>query len=83
MADKRAKEMFVELGYELKEHSKSYLRYKTDIDKIYGEFIDFDLKNQMVRLTRKTCQGNTHFKYGSVKELQAINKQVKELGWEG
>lgn len=81
---KSAREMFGELGYELIEDSKSYLRYANYFDKnepYGGEMIDFDKKNKKFRLTRKSWQGNTHFKYGTIKELQAINKQVEELGW--
>lgn len=80
-----AKELFEELGYELIEDSKSYLRYANyfDKDKPYygGEMIDFDKKNKRFRLTRKSCQGNIHFKYGTLEELQAINKQVEALCW--
>lgn len=82
---KSARELFEELGYELVEDSKSYLRYANyfDKDKSYygGEMIDFDKKNKRFRLTRKSCQGNTHFKYGTLEELQAINQQINELGW--
>lgn len=78
-----ALEMFEELGYELIEDSKSYLRYANYFDKdkkhMGGEMIDFDKKNKRFRLTRKSCQGNTHFKYGTIQELQAINKQIEEL----
>lgn len=79
-----AKEMFENLGYELIEDSKSYLRYANYFggNKYQGgELIDFDKKNKEFRLTRKSCQGNVHFKYGTLKELQAINKQIEELGW--
>lgn len=79
-----AKEMFEKLGYELIEDSKSYLRYANYFggNKYQGgELIDFDKKNKKFRLTRKSCQGNVHFKYGTLKELQAINKQIEELGW--
>ena len=69
--------MFEELGYELIEDSKSYLR--KDKKHMGGEMIDFDKKNKRFRLTRKSCQGNTHFKYGTIQELQAINKQIEEL----
>ena len=80
----KAKEMFDNLGYELIEDSKSYLRYADYFEnKKYmgGEMVDFDKKNKMFRLTRKTCQGNIHFKYGTLEELQAINQQISELGW--
>ena len=82
---KSARELFEELGYELIEDSKSYLRYANyfDKDKLYygGEMIDFDKKNKSFRLTRKSCQGNTNFKYGTLEELQAINQQINELDW--
>lgn len=82
---KSARELFEELGYELIEDSKSYLRYANyfDKDKLYygGEMIDFDKKNKRFRLTRKSCQGNTHFKYWTLEELQAINQQINELDW--
>ena len=82
---KSARELFEELGYELIEDSKSYLRYANyfDNDKLYygGEMIDFDKKNKRFRLTRKSCQGNTYFKYGTLEELQAINQQINELDW--
>lgn len=77
--EKKADEMLKKLGYEKIEESKRYLRYSTD--KRYGEHIDFELKLKQVRCTRVTCQGNTHFKYFSMQELQAINEKVKELGW--
>lgn len=81
----KADEMFEKLGYELIEDSKRYLRYaKYDNIGSYkysGEFIDFEKVNKEFRLTRKTHQGNTHFRYSSMQELQAINEKVKELGW--
>jgi len=75
----KADEMFEELEYEKIEESKRYLRYSTD--KRYGEHIDFELKLQQIRCTRVTTRGNTHFRYITMKELQAINQKVKELGW--
>lgn len=78
---KSARELFEELGYELIEDSKSYLRYFNYKPYYGGEMIDFDKKNKKFRLTRKSEQGNTHFKYGTLEELQAINQQVNELGW--
>lgn len=74
-----ADEMFEKLGYEKIEESSRYLRYSTD--KRYGEHIDFELKLKQVRCTRVTCQGNTHFRYFSMQELQAINAKCRELGW--
>lgn len=82
---KTAKQMFKELGYNLVEDSKTYLRYETPKYKGKNSFgkdlIDIDKKNKMFRLTRRSCQGNIHFKYGNLQELKAINKQVEELGW--
>ena len=72
-------EMLKSLGYEKIEESKRYLRYSTD--KRYGEHIDFELKLKQVRCTRVSYQGNTHFRYFTMQELQAINKKVLELGW--
>jgi hypothetical protein len=66
-------------GYEKTEESKRYLRYSTN--NRYGEHIDFELKLKQVRCTRVTCQGNTHFRYFNIQELQAINKKVEELRW--
>lgn len=47
-----AKEMFEDLGYELIEDNKSYLRYADYVDehKYAGEMIDFDKKNKGFRL---------------------------------
>ena len=73
----KADEMFEKLGYKKIEESKRYLRYSTN--KRYGEHIDFELKLKQVRCTRVTCQGNTHFRYFTMQELQAINEKVKEL----
>ncbi|MCI7208125.1 MAG: hypothetical protein MSA15_19260 [Clostridium sp.] len=81
---KSARELFKKLGYELIEDGKTYLRYANYFDnKKYmgGEMVDFDKKNKRFRLTRKSCQGNIHFKYGTLEELQAINQQINELGW--
>ena len=76
----KADEMFEELGYKKKEE-KNYIRYNNFGNTYFGEIIDFDLKNKKFRLTNKTCQGNTHFRYGSMQELQAIYEFCKEKGW--
>lgn len=76
---KTADEMINDLGYKKIEESKRYLRYSTDGR--YGEHIDFDLKLRQIRCTRVTYQGNTHCRYFTIQELQAINKKVEELGW--
>ena len=74
-----ADEMLKKIGYEKIEESKRYLRYSTNRHE--GEHIDFELKLKQIRCTRVTCQGNTHFRYFTIQELQAINKKVEELGW--
>lgn len=79
MEEKTADEMFEELGYKKIEESKRYLRYGTN--EYYGERIDFELKLKEIRCTRISCQRNTHFRYFTMQELQAINKKVEELGW--
>lgn len=75
-----ADKMFEELGY-IKKEEKNYIRYNKFGNVGFGEMIDFDLKNKKFRLTNKTCQGNTHFRYGTMQELQAIIQKCKELRW--
>lgn len=79
----KADEMFKKLGYELIEDSKRYLRYAKYDNignyKYSGKFIDFEKVNKEFRLTRKTHQGNTHFRYSSMQEIQAIIEKCKEL----
>lgn len=79
---KSARDMFEELGYELKEETKKYLRYKKGVSKYNdGTWIDFDLSGKRIRLYTKTPQYNNNPRYADYKELQAINKQVEELKW--
>lgn len=73
-----ADEMFEKMGYSKIEQSKRYLRYHSER---YGYRIDFELVLKEVRCTSITNQGNTHFRYFNVDELQAINQKCKELGW--
>lgn len=74
-----AKDMFEELGYEYKE---CYFEYT--LDEIYyekkGKFtpqIKFSLNHKIVNVYR---EGNKASSF-DMKLLQAINKQVEELGW--
>lgn len=76
----KSERMLKELGYKKKEE-KNYTRYNNFGNVGFGEVIDFDLKNRQFRLTNKTCQGNVHFRYGSMQELQAIYQFCKERGW--
>lgn len=65
-----AKEMFEKLRYEnIQSRDKTLLKYERNgMKKIW-----FDLEYKEILL-----DGVCHFK---LKELQAINKQVEELGW--
>ena len=71
-----AKEMFEELGYELYIESDNEICYMEKKNKWY---ISFYLDDKVVQ-----CSENDFYTTSigiSVKELQAINKQVEELGW--
>ena len=73
---KTAKEMFEELGYKTSGKSTRYICYRKK-EKIGECYIEFDLK-------KKVIENNKHYSLScgiSVDELQAINKQVEELGW--
>ena len=77
-----AKEMFEELGYEIKEKTSRYLRYlKKDSEYGSGAYIEFDLVNKKIRLYTKTPNYNNNPRYADFNEFQAINKQIEELGW--
>ena len=71
---KTAKEMFEELGYEIFGSNAKYICYR-NIKNAW--FIEFDLDKKCI-LTNKP---NTIFNLINLGELQAINKQVEELGW--
>jgi len=77
-----AKEMFEKLGYEERKH-ENYIRY-------VGKFFISDWYNILFDLERKTIYPNitsdSPFTPAEPLEinidlLQAINKQVEELGW--
>lgn len=82
---KSAKEMFEELGYKVLEEDKYWLVYGKDkVDMIDLEFT-----------YSKRVIGKKYIRFGkpyksikienidilNIEELQAINKQVEELGW--
>lgn len=79
---KSAKEMFEELGYKLYEH-KTYMfyekalkenpEYENDYEHIEFNFIDETIN--------KTYGDDNSVCDITLEELQAINKQVEELGW--
>ena len=74
-----AKEMFEKLGYE---YNECY--FEEDLDEIYyrkkGKYtpqIKFSLNHKCVTVYR---EGNKSSAF-DIKLLQAINKQIEELGW--
>ena len=79
----KAKEMFEKLGYEDFCGTLNYIKEYKDGREI---FIDFDIKRK--KISKGRC-GFAIYKMDSrdieitLKELQAINKQVEELGWLG
>ena len=96
--EKKAKEMFEDLGYEYSyddgfiEYLKAkpipnridthYIRFiKISFDKLEKEIFIYDYNKDALcleYLPKKDTNGSFHFK---LDELQAINKQVEELGW--
>lgn len=77
-----AKEMFEKLGYELNSENEWNLTYSKDI--ILNQFytspitINFRKKNERV-IEKYDANGKSVPIY--MYDLQAINKQVEELGW--
>ena len=74
-----AKEMFEKLGYELKQ-GIDFLLYVLESEEnpdiqYYIEF-DTDVKTIIIDTNHKDFINDI-----TLKELQAINKQVEELGW--
>ena len=69
-----AKEMFGELGYEysilLSDQQRIYYEHKNKNNQP-SNFIMFDLDYQVISNDRDI----------TLQELQAINKQIEELGW--
>lgn len=63
-----AKEMFEELGYKYEFNNKYNIRYY-NVKK--DNYIWFDLQLKTLEISE----------YCNLEELQAINKQVEELGW--
>lgn len=72
---KSARELFEELGYDLVREDKEYLKYQ----KHQGYTIEFDLLEQTFYAY------DDYMQYScidiNIKELQAINQMVNELGW--
>lgn len=76
-----AKEMFEKLGYE--KYGNDPLRYRLD-DGGYINFIEF-IHIQKIIIFREYEEYNDNQPQGSfllnMEELEAINKQIKELEW--
>lgn len=73
-----AKEMFKELGYKQEKIEEQLIYTKTDVLKD----VEYDI---IFYLDVKTFEASTNsYLYVNdinLKELQAINKQIEELGW--
>ncbi len=69
-----ADEMFEKLEYEKEKGDLDIQLYKNKNG--YGEII-FDLRDKAIRASNDENEAI----YFNVKELQAINKKVEELGW--
>ena len=78
---KSARELFEELGYKLKYKNKYEIMYiKPDV--LLNKVLPLDLYQYYKIIINRKYE--IIKKYGSnvtFKELQAINKQVEELGW--
>lgn len=70
---KTADEIFEELGYEKGKNHLDIELYKNKND--YAEII-FDLRDRAI-----SVRNDDEAIYFNMKELQAINKKVEELGW--
>ena len=71
-----AKEMFEKLGYELFIMSNNEICY---MSKNHEYYISFYLDDKVIQCSENDAY-NTSIAI-SIEELQAINKQVQELGW--
>ena len=68
----KADEMFEKLGYTIIDRLKNGIEYFNDENESIGLF---DYESCGKRITHSRFEGI------SMKELQAINEKVKELGW--
>ena len=79
---KSARELFEELGYKKlpKKYNKNMILYENEINIIGSVRPRKELKIIYFSLTDKRIQFSPYFKY-SMQELNAINQQINELGW--
>lgn len=80
--NKTAKEMFEELGYELKKNSLWFLSYEKETTYDGIDVITFIYKDKCIQ-NYNIFPVDRHLttKDVTLEELQAINKQIEELGW--
>ena len=81
-----AKEMFEKLGYEQLGSFKSddnYIVIAWDKEKYGDKFTIYFYGDKAVRVVMETKRGEIYPPIVELEELQAINKQVEELGWLG
>lgn len=71
---KTAKELFEELGYKAFGKSSEFVMYE---NQEHNYYITFKLSDRTIQIYKP----HTTFDLIFYKELQAINKQVEELGW--
>ena len=78
---KKARELFKELGYKRlsKKYNKNMILYENEIKLIGSINPRKELKIIYFSLTDKKIQFSPYFRY-TMQELNAINKQVEELG---
>lgn len=85
-----AKEMFEEMGYIVTRNDDLFICYvhKTKGDKNYYYTIEFNLKAKQIKIYRYRSEllRQLFSKEDMIglylDDLQAINKQIEELGWE-
>ena len=81
---KSAKEMFEDLGYKEVDEWHNIIHYEQIVDEKLEQkhIIEFVLNHEFISMANKFGK----FQYGAfngidIELLQAINKQVEELGW--
>ena len=74
---KTAKEMFEKLGYKYKNYA-GYISYEKELKNGDCYFISFDYTDKTIT----KHQVSDRYLPIEIKELKAINQQVKELGWD-
>ena len=73
----KAEEMFKEIGYRQIDETPTYIEYVKEVNTKIVEIV-FDLEEK--RIIKQDF--NTLFSYYiKFEEIQAINKQIEELGW--